>query len=806
MSHKKLRRDHYHRERNRRLFFESLEKREVLTTIFFISGNPGVPEPSVPGTTVNAQFTIGYSTMGFPDVGGSVNWSAGAAGDTATSGFDYIASSGTVNLGPGHTSQIINVPVKYDELVEGNEHFRVTLSGNSPGSMIMQSYATGVINDTPPPPPGVSVSSPTMVTEGNSAVFLFTKTLDGPLTVYYQLDSSTTVSGADYTISPAFGSVYFAVGEHSKEVTVNAIEDEILEHTEKLAISITPYPSGGQGPVPYIVFGQGSAAMDFHDGDAGILSQDFDVEWLDTDGNWAGLGDGETLWGDETLRWIPDLPQEIIDDITGITWLKRPHDTTPQTWMPFAAGSVSTPAVGNPGPGYWDITFKVTYGILSFFQAVDEKKFVAQISSIEWKAWNNQQQFFNTDEDLGPYHGPRVFPEKPDIEGAPGGDSLDKVKVLVHLMQPVPMGWADPVKVAIKAFDPDHAHNPTEPLDTMDWNDAFLPGAVGPPTHKPKDNRQTSAHAPSVGGTLTDTTLTFAPTEDAKETSFKIDDPQPGNNFKLVTAPTRHDIIGVRFLPDDETDGVTLYYKWEGTLKPVPSMFTTDVLTVWRTLWIEQDSMGAPTLPEDGPFDGMTDDPNMGNVPKAPIDLLYPAFYPANVVVKTITENEAKDSRDDKFFIHNIENLGAAATKVKEEMKDIEEDFSAWVVEIVGAYEGPDLKSFDPNENDSWGGYAVANTNIAFVYLETIRDRAAYVPPPAPLPGSPQAVNVDLLKQRITLHEVGHLMGLDHSTIGGVMDLSKMTTSNDAATNRFTWQNLAVIQAKPQVFANGDTE
>ncbi len=248
-------------ERNRRLFFESLEKREVLTTYFFISGNPGVPEPFVPGTTVNAQFTIGYTTMGYPNVGGSVNWSAGAAGDTATSGVDYVASSGTVILGPGHTSEIINIPVNYDQLVEGNEHFRVTLSGNPPGSMLMQSYATGVIHDSPPPPPAVSVSSSPWVTEGEFREFIFTKTQDGPLIVYYQLEPTTTVSGADYEIDPAFGSVFFDVGEHSKVVDVEAIEDGILEHTEWLDISITPYPTGGQGPVPYIVVGQGSATL-----------------------------------------------------------------------------------------------------------------------------------------------------------------------------------------------------------------------------------------------------------------------------------------------------------------------------------------------------------------------------------------------------------------------------------------------------------------------------------------------------------------------------------------------------------------
>lgn len=255
MARKMLRRFGTIRERKRRLFFESLERREVLTTIFYISGNPQVVEPISPSITVNAQFTIGYTTMGYSDVGGSVSWGTGGPYDTATSGADYVASSGTLNLGPGHTPEIINVPISYDQLVEGNEHFRVTLSGNSAGSMIMQSYATGVISDPPPPPPGVSVSSSTRVTEGDFGQFIFTKDGDEPLTVYYELDPSTTVGSGDYNINPAFGSVYFAAGEHSKVVSIEAIRDGILEHLETLNISITPYPYGSQGPVPYIVVG-----------------------------------------------------------------------------------------------------------------------------------------------------------------------------------------------------------------------------------------------------------------------------------------------------------------------------------------------------------------------------------------------------------------------------------------------------------------------------------------------------------------------------------------------------------------------
>lgn len=803
MSRPELRHRRFIHKRNRRLFFESLEKREVLTTIFFIMGNPQVVEPSVPGTTVNAQFSISYTTMGGPDVGGSVNWGAGDPVDTATSGADYVASSGTVNLGPGNTSQIINVPVKHDQLTEGNEHFRVTLSGNSPGSMIMQSYATGVISDPPPPPPGVSVSSSTRVTEGQFGAFIFTKSGDDPLTVYYELDPSTSVSSADYEIDPAFGSVYFAAGEHSKEVSIEGVEDGILEHLEELTINITPYPYGSQGPVPYIVVGQGGASLEFHDGNAGILAQDFDVEWLDTDGAWAGLGDGDTLWADETLRWIPDLPQEIIDDITNITWLKRAQGSTTESWAAFATGDVDSPAIGNPGPGYWDVTFKAMYGIMSFFQAVEIKKFDAKIDEITWGEWNEEQQFYYTDEDWGTHYGPRVFPEDAAFNGSPVGPVMNKVKVFVTLMQPVPADWAGEVKVALKAFDPDHAHHPTEYFDSLDPNDWVEPIVQEEAKHTPNDNRKTVPGGPaSLGGTLTDTSLTFAPTERTKETSFTINDAQPDNNFKLVTTAARHGIDTVHFLADDVTDGVTLYRKWEGHPdSAIPFHYTTDILTVWRTLWIERDSMGTPDPMLDGPFNA--EDPNMGNVPDAPITLLHDAFYLASIDVKVITNYVTKDTRDDAFFIHNIENFDTATTKVIDEMRDVPGGYTAWVVELVGAYEGPKALDFD-DEDAHLLGFSVFNTNVAYVFLETIRDRAAYVPPPQG--GVPASVNEELLKQRLTLHEVGHVMGLPHSTNGGVMESELMITSNQGANSYFTWGDLGKIQAQPKPNVNQSGE
>ncbi len=78
---------------------------------------------------------------------------------TATTGTDYVATSGTVTFAPGVTSQMVHVSVVGDTVAESNETFTVTLS-NPSGATIADGIATGTIvdDDGTTPTPGGNAS------------------------------------------------------------------------------------------------------------------------------------------------------------------------------------------------------------------------------------------------------------------------------------------------------------------------------------------------------------------------------------------------------------------------------------------------------------------------------------------------------------------------------------------------------------------------------------------------------------------------------------------------------------------------
>lgn len=519
------------------------------------------------------------------------------------------------------------------------------------------------------------------------------------------------------------------------------------------------------------------------------------------DGNWASSPQGETLWDNEDIRWLPDLPAEIIDDITDIQWLKRGHDSPQGQWSVFATTDVEHPAVANPGDGYWDVTYRVLYGIMSFYQAATKDKFVAGIADVKWERGYDDQQFFYTDED---YTGPRVFPElNSPTPTQTEEDNFNKVKMVVTLKQMVPDGFV--AKLAAKVFDPDHAHTPIHANDTLDPNDQFVLGPLTP-TPIPNDNRQTSGtqledgtygFGARVGAVLAQPSFVINPASIDKTIVMTIQDIQPANNFRAVAVADRHDISRVKF----DTDGVNFKFKWKGnTETPVPPQSTTDILTVWRTLWIESDSWKAPTPPVppapsvDGPFDGepgANDDPNPGDLPNAPLDLLHLAYYPGNIVVKEIAESI--DTRDNRIFKHNLEaaNMIAVTNQVKLLTRDVLPKTSFWVINMIGAYEGPEVQDYDDNEEPFFlGGASITGTNVCYVFLETLRDRAVY---PGSSGDNRASVDEDTLKKRVTLHESGHAMGLHHT--GGVM-IAETNLFGTFTQNMFWEQQLGRIQGQ----------
>ncbi len=76
-----------------------------------------------------------------------------ASDGTATSGSDYVASSGTLTFTPGVTSRTFTVPIIDDALFEGNETVNLSLSGATGAALGVPNSAVLTIVDNDPPPP-----------------------------------------------------------------------------------------------------------------------------------------------------------------------------------------------------------------------------------------------------------------------------------------------------------------------------------------------------------------------------------------------------------------------------------------------------------------------------------------------------------------------------------------------------------------------------------------------------------------------------------------------------------------------------
>ncbi|GEM_PF-5799553 len=105
-----------------------------------------VVEPSSGST--NAVFTVSLPTAST----GTVTVQFATAGNTATSGLDFIASSGTLTFTSGETTKTIAIAVASDGVDEAIERFRVSLSGAT-GAPIADAdgYGTIIESDIKPP-------------------------------------------------------------------------------------------------------------------------------------------------------------------------------------------------------------------------------------------------------------------------------------------------------------------------------------------------------------------------------------------------------------------------------------------------------------------------------------------------------------------------------------------------------------------------------------------------------------------------------------------------------------------------------
>ena len=189
-------------------------------------------------------FTVGLSRAS----GSAVTVRYGTANGTATAGQDYTAASGTVTFAAGQTSQQVTVAVAGDAVTEANETFTVTLSAPSGATLGVAKTSTVTITNDDISVPVVTISPvSTAVAEGNSGSKTVTFTVGlsqaagSAVTVRYGTANGTATAGQDYTA--ASGTVTFAAGQTSQQVTVAVAGDAVTEANETFTVTLSA-PSG----------------------------------------------------------------------------------------------------------------------------------------------------------------------------------------------------------------------------------------------------------------------------------------------------------------------------------------------------------------------------------------------------------------------------------------------------------------------------------------------------------------------------------------------------------------------------------
>ncbi len=162
---------------------------------------------------------------------------------TATASSDYTATSGTISFADSdQQSKTFTVPIINDTVNEPTETLNLTLS-NVTGSATLGSPATAtlmILDDDAVPTLAINDVSQT---EGNTSTtaFTFMVMLSGStsqsVTVNYATANGTATAGSDYTATS--GTLTFAPGETSKQITVQATGDTQNEPDETFFVNLT---------------------------------------------------------------------------------------------------------------------------------------------------------------------------------------------------------------------------------------------------------------------------------------------------------------------------------------------------------------------------------------------------------------------------------------------------------------------------------------------------------------------------------------------------------------------------------------
>ncbi len=266
------------------------------TTVSITASDATASEPG----TDDGQFTVTLDDGKVAPTGGiAVSYTVGG---TASGSADYAALSGTVTIPAGQSSATIPVDVLNDNIVELPETVNLALTGTNHTAVTVQSTAntaTVTIDDGAGEDADATTVSITATdatgTEPGTDDGQFTVALaggklapDGGITVTYAV-SGTAAAGSDYT--PLSGTVTIPAGQPSAIVSVDVLNDDIVESPETIIVTLT----GTNHPGATIAAADNSAIVTISD-DIGSGSDATTVSIAATDANGSEPGTDDGLF------------------------------------------------------------------------------------------------------------------------------------------------------------------------------------------------------------------------------------------------------------------------------------------------------------------------------------------------------------------------------------------------------------------------------------------------------------------------------------------------------------------------------
>ncbi len=196
----------------------------------------------------NLTFTVTRSTTG-----SAFDVAYATADGTAVAGSDYTTSNGVLTFAAGGAeTQIIEVPIIGNNIVEGTEAFTVTLSNATGNAQIGTAVGTGTITDND----SATVQfAPTSVSQSETtSPMAFTVTLSNPVqsgvTLTVNSTPGTAGSPADFTAISG-GTVSFAPNSTTPQ-TVNVViaNESLFEGNETYTLALSSLVAIGNVTLP----------------------------------------------------------------------------------------------------------------------------------------------------------------------------------------------------------------------------------------------------------------------------------------------------------------------------------------------------------------------------------------------------------------------------------------------------------------------------------------------------------------------------------------------------------------------------